>query len=163
MSAPGASEPYEHLWRRLPPLLRPRSSELPGRGELRLVETAALVLVGLLLAVATVNDVVRQAGINHRLVADLRTWRQYTHHNYKNIAADQQLLGVATHRDVVCGNTVPGPPKERTQICLVMVGATKAGRRTVAGGWYLPPGTEDNVRSARYACFGAIAKGKCPK
>ncbi len=65
MSSPGASEPYEKLWRRLPAALRPRSSELPGRGELRLVETAVLLLVGLLLAVATVNDVVRQAHINH--------------------------------------------------------------------------------------------------
>ena len=42
-------------------------------GRLRLVETTLLVLVALLLTVATVNDLVRQTGINHRLVVDLRT------------------------------------------------------------------------------------------
>jgi hypothetical protein len=122
-----------------------------------------LVLVALLLAIATVNDVVRQAGVNHRLVADLRTWRQYTHHDYKNVGADQELLGTATHRDVVCGNTVPGPPKRRTQICLVVTGPVSRGVRTVSGGWYLPAGIEDNVRSARYGCFGTITRGLCPK
>jgi hypothetical protein len=163
MSAPSSPEPYERLWRRLPERLRPRASELPGRGELRIVEGAVLVLVALLLAVATVNDVVRQAGVNHRLVADLRTWRQYTHHDYKNIGADQQLLGKATNREVVCGNTVPGPPKRRTQICLVVTGPIRAGVRAVSGGWYLPPGTEDNVRSARYGCFGSVTAGLCRK
>jgi len=163
MSAPAAPEPYERLWRRLPERLRPRSSELRGRGELRLVESAVLVLVGLFLAVATVYDVGRQAGVNHRLVADLRTWRHYTHHDYKNVGADQELLGTATHRDVVCGNTVPGAPKERTQICLVVTGPTRSGLRTVSGGWYLPPGTQDDVRPARYGCFGSITAGLCPK
>ena len=162
MSAPAAPEPYERLWQRLPERLRPRSSELPGRGELRLIESAVLILVGLLLAVATVNDVARQAGVNHRIVADLRTWRTYTHHDYKNVGADRELLGVSTGRDVVCGNTEPGPPKARPQICLVVTGPTRNGVRTVSGGWYLPAGTEDNVRSARYGCFGAAAKGLCP-
>ncbi len=106
-----------------------------------------LVLVGLLLAVATVADVGRQAGINHRLDADLRSWRLYTHHDYKNVGADQELLGVQTKRDVVCGNAEPGPPKARPQICLVMTGPTRGGLRQVAGGWYLPAGTEDDVRA----------------
>jgi hypothetical protein len=162
MSAP-AQEPYERLWRRLPERLRPRTSELQGRGELRLIEGAVLLLVGLLLAVATVNDVVRQTGVNHRLVADLHTWREYTHHDYKNVGTDQELLGITTHRDVVCGNTVPGPPKQRPQICLVMTGSTHNGVRTVSGGWYLPAGTEDNVRSARYGCFGSVTRGLCPR
>jgi hypothetical protein len=155
-------EPYERLWRRLPQRLRPRTSEPAGRGELRLVELAVLLLVGLLLAIATVNDVARQVGVNHRLIADLRTWRRYTHHDYKNVAADQELLGAATHRDVVCGNTTPGPPKQRPQICLVVTGPISGGVRPVAGGWYLPPGTEDNVRSVRYGCFGSVTKGLCP-
>jgi hypothetical protein len=163
VSAPAAPEPYERLWRRLPERLRPRSSELRGRGELRLIESAALVLVGLFLAVATVYDVGRAAGINHRLEADLRSWRHYTRHDYKNIVADQELLGVATHRDVVCGNTVPGPPKQRTQICLVLTGPTRGGLREVAGGWYLPARLEDDVRSARYGCFGAITQDLCPQ
>jgi len=163
MSSPADSEPYERLWRRLPARLRPLKQELPGRGEVRLIESAVLVIVGLLLATATINDVVRQGGVNNRLIADLRTWRTYTHHDYKNVSTDQHLLGATTHRDVVCGNTVPGPPKQRRQICLVVTGATRDGVRTVAGGWYLPPGTEDNVRSARSGCFGSITAGLCPK
>ena len=163
MSAPAPTEPYERLWRRLPERLRPRTEELPGRGELRLVESAVLIIVGLVLAIATVNDVVRQGGVNKRLVADIRTWRTYTHHDYKNVGTDQHLLGASTGRDVVCGNTVPGPPKRRTQICLVVTGPTRTGVRTVAGGWYLPSGVEDDVRSQRYGCFGTITRGLCPK
>jgi hypothetical protein len=163
MSAPNAPEPYERLWRRLPEPLRPRSSERRGRGELRLVENAVLVLVALLLATAAVDDVVRQAGVNHRLTADLRTWRAYTHHDYKNVGTDTELLGTSTHRDVVCGNTIPGPPKRRTQICLVVTGPTEGGRRTVSGGWYLPPHSEQDVRSARYGCFGSVTSGLCER
>src|SRR5256885_4006870 len=49
-----------------------------GGGEPRAVrglETVALLLAGLLLAIATVDDVVLRTHTNHRLVADLRTWR----------------------------------------------------------------------------------------
>jgi hypothetical protein len=122
-----------------------------------------LVLVGLLLAVATVNDVVRQVGINGRLNADLRTWRSYTHHEYKNVGVDQHLLGTAGRREVVCGNDVPGPPKEKVQICLIVEGPTVAGRRTVSGGWYLVAHSQDDVRPNRYGCFGAKAAGFCAR
>jgi hypothetical protein len=155
-------EPYERLWRRLPAVLRPRTTEPAGRGELRLVEGAVLVAIALLLAVASVNDVVRQAGVNHRLVADLRTWRSYTHHDYKNVGTDQELLGRATRRDVVCGNTTPGPPKARPQVCLIVTGPVHGGVREVSGGWFLPAGTEDDVRPSRYGCFGAASAGLCP-
>ncbi len=154
-------EPYEHLWRRLPERLRPRAQVLEARGELPLIEGFVLVLVALLLAVATVNDVARQAGINHRLVADLRTWRTYTHHDYKNVGTDQELLGPASKHDVVCGNTVPGPPKQRPQVCLVVTGSIHSdGLRTVSGGWYLPANTEDDVKSLRYGCFGDAVAGQ---
>jgi hypothetical protein len=145
---------------RLPVWLRPRSEELQGQGRTRLVETTLLLLAGLLLAIATVNDVVRQTHVNHRLVADLRTWRAYTGHNYHNLSAEQDIFGHST-REVVCGNTAPGGPKERVQLCLVITGPVVHGRRTVRGGWYLPPKSED-LRSARYACFGSATKlGLC--
>jgi hypothetical protein len=160
---PSTPEPYERLWRKLPDWLRPRTRELSGRGELRLIEGAVLVLVALVLAVATVNDVVRQAGVNHRLVADLRTWRRYTHHDYKNVGTDQELLGFASGREVVCGNTVPGPPKQRPQICLVVTGPIRGGVRSVSGGWYLPSGTQEDLRPARYGCFGSVTRGLCPR
>jgi hypothetical protein len=153
----------ERRWRLLPPRLRPRDVEQQGRGDLRLVETLVLVLVGIVLATATINDLVRQAGINHRLVADLATWRHYTAHDYRNIAIDQETFGVASKREVLCGNTSPGAPKTRTQICLTIWGPVVKGKRTVHGGWYLPAHVENDVPSERYGCFGVGGDGRCPR
>jgi len=154
----------ERWWDRLPPRLRPRPQQLQEpRGRVWRAETVALLLAFALLATATVNDLVRQAHINHRLVADLATWRAYTRHNYKNVSVDQQTLGVSSKRDVVCGNTEPGPPNAEKQICLVVRGPVAGGRRSVAGGWYLPPNTQDDVQAVRFGCFGPAAIGKCPR
>jgi hypothetical protein len=147
---------------RLPAWLRPRSVELPGLGQIRLVETTLLVLVGVVLAVATVNDVVRQTHVNHRLIADLRTWRTYTGHAYRNLSVEQELLATGAQHEVVCGNTSPGAPKAKTQLCLAIWGPVVDGRRTVHGGWYLPPEAED-VRADRYGCFGPGSRGICPR
>ena len=145
-----------------PAWLGPRTVELKGSGSLWLIETTLLVLVGVVLATATVNDVGRQVGINHRLIADLKTWRQYTGHDYQNIAINQETLGASTQREVLCGNTSAGPPKGRTQICLAIWGAVVNGRRAVHGGWYLPPRSED-VPSLRYGCFGPAGQGRCQR
>jgi cell division protein FtsL len=146
----------------LPAWLRPRAVELPGTGRMRLIETTLLLLLGLLLAVATVNDVVRQTHVNHRLIADLATWRSYTGHSYRNLSIEQELFGKASQKEVICGNTSPGAPKARTQLCLVIYGPVAGGRRTVHGGWYLSPKLED-VRSGRYGCFGEASRGMCPR
>lgn len=127
-----------------------------------LIETTLLVLVGIVLATATINDVARQTGINHRLIADLTTWRHYTGHDYRNIAIDQEAFGSASQREVLCGNTSPGAPKARTQLCLAIWGPVVDGRRGVHGGWYLPPSSEDEP-GLRYGCFGPAAKGRCPR
>ena len=161
-SASSSAESAEGRWERLPPWLRPRGVELPGKGELRWIETTVLVLVGILLAVATINDVARQTGVNHRLVADIRTWRLYTGHNFHNVGVDQHLLGPATKREVVCGNDVPGAPKEEIQVCLVVDGPIRDGRRKVTAGWYLRAHSEDDVRSKRYGCFGPDGAAFCP-
>jgi hypothetical protein len=148
--------------RGLPAWLRPRDAELEGSGRTRLIETTLLVLVGLLLAIATVNDVVRQTHVNHRLVADLRTWREYTGHAYKNLSVEQDLYGHTT-RDIVCGNLTPGPPKARPQLCIVLTGPVIAHRRAARGGFYLPAKVDD-VRRYRYGCYGsARAAGLCPQ
>jgi len=147
---------------RLPGWLRPRDHELTGSGRTRLVETTLLVLAGLLLAIATINDVVRQTHVNQRLIADERTWRAYTGHDYHNLSIDQQLLGESSRREVICGNTSPGAPMERTQLCLEIWGPTVDGRREVHGGWYLRAKIEDDVRADRYGCFGPAAQGMCP-
>jgi hypothetical protein len=129
---------------------------------LRLIETTVLLALALLLAIATVNDVLRQTHINHRLVADLRTWRTYTGHDYHNLTVAQDLRSHTTH-EVVCGNTMPGEPKARVQLCLAISGSVRHGRRAVQGGWYLPSGAED-VPRYRYGCFGQAAlQHTCPK
>lgn len=148
---------------RVPAWLRPRDAELPGSGRTRLIETTVLVLVAVLLSIATVNDLARQTGVNHRLIADLSTWRAYTGHAYRNLSVDLELLGPSSQHEVVCGNTSPGAPKARTQLCLLVWGPVVGGRRTVHGGWYLPPRSED-PRADRYGCFGSAAsEGLCPR
>jgi len=159
-STPAPRDP----WARLPAALRPRPQrEHEVHGRIWRVETVVLLAVFALLATATVNDLVRQTHINHRLIADLATWRTYTRHDYKNVGVDQQTMGIQTKRDVVCGNTEGGPPNSKTQICLVVTGPTVDGRRTVSGGWYLPPYTDDDVQSVRYGCFGSVTMGRCPR
>jgi hypothetical protein len=142
-------------WERLPEWIRPLTHERRGRGELRLIETTVLVLVGVLLCVASVNDLVRQVHVNHRLIADLRTWRSYTGHDYRNISIEQDVKTYST-RDVLCGNTTPGAPGVRTQICLILNGPVRDGRRAVNGGYYLAPYRLD-AKANRYGCFAEAA------
>jgi hypothetical protein len=123
---------------------------------LRLIETTVVVFVGLLLAVATAYDVARQVHVNHRLIADLHTWRTLTGHPYHNLSPEQNVEGRGT-RDVVCGNTTPGAPGARLQLCLVMTGPVVQGRRSVHGGYYLLPKVAD-LRRYRYACFGSAKR-----
>jgi hypothetical protein len=148
-------------WQWLPASLRPRADDAGGGRDRRLIEATILVLIGVLLTVATVRDVVRQTSVNHRLVADLATWRAYTGHNYHNLTTEQDLKGHTT-REVVCGNTSPGAPKAHIQLCLVMTGPVVHGRRAARGGYYLPPRLVFDVRSARYGCFGtALGEDLC--
>ncbi|HUB74773.1 MAG TPA: hypothetical protein VL979_12160 [Solirubrobacteraceae bacterium] len=158
----GASLPVERRRRWPPQWLRPRAEEPRSRGRLWRIETLALALVGLFLAVATIHDLVRQTHINHRLVADLRTWRHYTRHDYVNISIDQESLGLDSGREILCGNTSPGAPGAHTQICLAIWGPVIDGRRSVHGGWYLPPYHPD-LRANRYGCFGPAGRGRCPR
>jgi hypothetical protein len=145
---------------RLPEWARPRESERQGLGSLRLAESCILILLGALLALATINDVVRQTHVNHRLVADLRSWRLVTGHDYRNLSVEQDVKRHST-RDTVCGNISPGGPKERTQVCVLLSGPVISGRRAVSGGYYLPPQIVDLARN-RYACFGSSAQaGVC--
>jgi hypothetical protein len=135
--------------------MKPLDRERPGRGELRLIETTVLLLIGLLLAIATVNDLARQVHINHRLIADLATWRMRTHHDYRNLAIEQDITTYSS-RDVVCGNVSPGAPGASNQICLIMSGPVRAGERHVDGGYYLPAYHLD-VKTNRFGCFSLAA------
>jgi hypothetical protein len=132
----------------------------PGGTQLWLAETIVLLLVGVLLATATGNDLSRQIHTNHRLSADLSTWRHYAHRNFHSLSISQDTTGL-TRNEVVCGNTSPGTPKERVQLCLLIKGPVRHGLRTVTGGWYVPPRAED-LHRYRYACFGApVYEGRC--
>ncbi len=142
-------------WSRLPEPLRPRERERGGRGDLRRVESTLLALAFVLLAVATVNDVVLQTHTATRITADLRTWRTLTGRDYHNISVEQDLE-THTTRDILCGNVVPGPPGALPQICLIMTGPIVRGMRAAHGGFYLPRYTPDK-RAYRYACFGSAA------
>jgi cell division protein FtsL len=147
-------------WARLPAWLRPHGEDR-GRERLtnqRLIETTLLVLIGLLLAIATVNDVVRQVHTNRRLIADLHTWRTVTGHDYQNLTAEQDQTGHTT-REVVCGNIVPGAPDKRPQVCLIITGPTLRNLREARGGYYLAPEVID-LRRYRYGCFGTAAPAK---
>jgi hypothetical protein len=148
------------LLARLPGWARPLEGERPGLGSLRLAESTILVLVAILLATATVHDLVLQTRTNHRLIADLATWREVTGHRYHSVSVEQDVRAHTT-TDTVCGNVSPGGPHERTQLCLTIAGPATGGRRTVLGGYYLPPRTID-LRRYRYACFGeASDKALC--
>jgi hypothetical protein len=139
----------------------PRSSELPGSGTARLVETTILVLVAILLATAAIYDTVRQSDINGRLVADLATWRAYTGVDSQKVSLSQELLGAQTGREVACGPIGAAGGVSARQLCLAIWGPVRGGRRGVHGGWYLPAKAEDE-RRRRYGCFGEGARGMCP-
>jgi hypothetical protein len=155
MSEPPTAAKRE-AWGWLPEWARPLERERRGLGSLRLAETTILILLGIFLAVATVNDVVQQAHVNHRLKADLLTWRTVTGHDYVNLATEQDVKTYST-RDIVCGNVSPGAPGERAQVCLMLTGAVVSGKRSVSGGYYLPPYKAD-LRANRYKCFGLAAE-----
>lgn len=122
----------------------------------RVIESALLALIALVLLAATVNDLVRQVHINHRLEADMHTWREVTGHHYINLSVEEDIKHFTT-RDVVCGNTEPGAPGEKPQLCLIMTGPVRAKVRQVHGGFYMPPELADTPWH-RYACFGSAAR-----
>ncbi|MGD0197691.1 MAG: hypothetical protein ABSC56_07275 [Solirubrobacteraceae bacterium] len=143
----------------LPPGLQARDVEVPSKRRWR-VETAVLALIGLVLAIVAINDIfwsVQDAGV---LVADQHTWRHHTGRDYYNVSVGPLVFGQPI--DVACADATPGPPGERTQICLIMDGAAVDGLRHVIGGWKLPPRLGDFPKY-RYDCFGAgETKARCP-
>lgn len=147
------------IFARLPKPLRPLSGERQGDGRRRRVEATILIGLALLLAVASVYDVTRQVRINYRLTADIATWHEVTKLTGKTFEEldVEQNLKTYTKRDIVCGNTSPGKPGKKQQICLVMKGPIVKGRREATGGFFLPPKTPDRP-THRYGCFGAPAK-----
>lgn len=143
----------------MPAWLRPRDVDVSSRRLWR-IETVALALAGVVLFGVAFNDIfwsVQDAGV---LVADQNTWRHYTGRDYYNVSAGRLVFNQPI--DVSCADATPGPPGERTQICLIMKGPAVDGVRTVIGGWRIPPREGDFARH-RYECFGAArTKTICP-
>ena len=152
---------------RLRDLLGPRREERRGRGELRFLETALLLLVAVVLLVATVNDVHRQVHIGTRLAADLESWKALTGVPFHNPFIEQDIKTFTT-RDVVCADLTKGKPEGKPQACLIFTGPVHNGRRVARGGFYLIARGTDVHQPVldrpqyRYACFGsAIAEHLC--
>jgi hypothetical protein len=154
MNGSGASHP--DIFSRLPAWACPLERERGAGGTRRRVELVVLLVVGLVLAVATVHDVVLQTHTNHRLAKDLATWRAATGFHYKDLGIERDAVRF-TAKDTICGNVIPGPPDERTQVCLSMTGPAIGGHRYVTGGYYLPALVLDEAAS-RYSCFGEAAR-----
>jgi hypothetical protein len=141
---------------------RPRrlaAGTVPGRSRWWW-ETAALILIGLVLAVVVINAAGFVSGIGGRVPADTATWRRYAHNRYAAVSVT--TLQIPQTRDVACGNIRPGPTGTVPRLCLLIVGAKQGRVRSVIGGWKLPAGVQD-VPAYRHGCFGAsVEQGLCP-
>lgn len=185
MSAHGAgqalrSPPGAGGWRaRLRERLGPRSEERRGRGEMRLIETFLLVVVGVVLLVATSHDLYREVGIGDRLAADLKSWERYVRAVYDEPGKEpikyhnpsvQQDIKTYTTRDVVCANLWKGKPEGRVMACLIFTGPYHGLYRRAQGGYYvIAAGTDEhqpllNEPKYSYGCFGsAVHEGLCAR
>jgi hypothetical protein len=161
----------------LPDWLSPRDQERRGRGEQRLIESVILVLVGVVLAVATVHDLVREVGIGDRLHADLISWVRYTKpyfgannpkYTYHNPLIEQNVTTYTT-RDVVCANTADVKPQGTVLVCLIFTGPVRDGYRRAKGGYYLIAAGKDVHEPVldkpiySYGCFGSALSEPTPE
>ena len=155
------------LFARLPSWLAPRDSERRGRGEQRLIESFILIVVALVLAVATIHDLLREVEIGDRLHADLISWVRYTdpyfhdaYGTYHNPLIEQNATTFTT-RDVVCANTADVKPEGTVQVCLIFKGPVRNGYRRAVGGYYLYAAGKDihepvlDLPQYSFGCFGA--------
>lgn len=137
---------------------RPQGDRDPASRDVRAIESAILLLVGLLLAAAVVYDVALQVRLNTRESADRATWRAYAHVTYVKTRLDVRTLEHG-NTDFVCRSTstVAAQAAHQVRLCLMISGATVNDRRTIDGGYYIPPRAADRY-SYRYGCFGLPAQ-----
>lgn len=122
-----------------------------GARDRRLIEGAVLVILGLLLLAATVNEVVKQSHVNERIAVDKRTWINYTGHRLKHVSVTP---GLRNSNDTACAPPTAGAHE---RLCLQLTGPAHATYRTVTGGYRLPLLHPNRFRY-RYGCFGAARR-----
>lgn len=137
---------------RVAPRAVPVSGDPAGR-DVRGIETAVVLLIGLVLLVAVIHDVSRQTSINIRVSADKSTWRLYAHRRDKKL--DVRLLPQGT-TDYLCQSTPLAVRARAPRLCLMIDGPVRHGLRTVEGGYYVPPRRQDRYIT-RTGCFGVPA------
>jgi hypothetical protein len=132
------------------------------------LETAVLLVIGLVLAAGVIYDVVRQVGINERFAVDRTTWENYTHRTLNMIDVNPlnvtdinprtlAVVGRVARRnvDIACA-----PPTNGAQyrFCLVLGGPSQhRAYRQVLGGYDLPLLGKD-LHTVRSHCFGVAAR-----
>jgi len=123
---------------------------------LRRIELIVLIAIGALLLAAVIDDVVRQVGIDDRVLIDKRTYSRYfptavSKHIFVNPGKRSTL-------DVACAH-LPGAPDRG---CLMLAGPSRALPRQVLGSYRLPRKHPDKHRF-RYSCTGlAVRRALCP-
>jgi hypothetical protein len=148
---------------RVPSWLAPREStdKTLRRGPLWMYETFVLIVVGIVLSVAVIYDLSYDVGNDHRMAADVATWRLFVGQKPTTIWAHPVQLGHTT--DVSCGTVALGPAVNETQVCLLLVGPVRNGLRRIYGGWQLAWGLSDHT-GYRFACFGSVVNTHwCPR
>lgn len=167
MSDAGASIPQPRPARARPGWLRwllgrsDANAGSPSNRDLRLIETAILIVAGLVLAVATANDIGRAVHITERIKVDQHSYRVYMHTKggvttpIRKVSITPAVYG---KRDTACS---PPIGTAHGSACLMLDGpAAGTGPRrvrTVVGGFRLLPNARNRF-GARYACFGLAAQ-----
>lgn len=117
------------------------------------IETAVLLAVAALIAVATAYDLTREVKVDNRLTADIETWRHVSGVHAEEVAVEQDLASYST-RDTACASVNENKYEISARLCLMLTGPVSDNSRKVLGGFYLPPylplGPHD-----RYGCFGS--------
>ena len=141
--------------------MRPRPREPRETRWQRPLELALLIVVGLVLTIATLNDVAIQVGKDNRFSADVRTWRATPATTTMNITTES---GEETATEPVASpapTRAPDHPTARTQLCLVLTGPVPPFPADDRGGYYIPA-YFPNKAAHRYGCFGtAVGEGLC--
>jgi hypothetical protein len=116
-------------------------------------------VIGVVLLTAVIYDLSYDVGNDHRMAADVATWRLFVGQKPDKIWAKPVVLGHT--EDVSCGSVALGPSTQETQVCLLFVGPVRNGLRPIAAAWQLPWGAADHSY-LRFACLGPAASGWCP-